>query len=223
MIFKNKRYITFDCYGTLIDWEGSICAIFQKYVHDKNIKLNMNGLVQRYIKVEYEIEQEQYRKYKEVLKIATKKLFKEEGFEILDEDTDILVNSIYKWPPFNETRQILSVLKNKGYKLVILSNIDEDIINESIKLIGINFDGIITAEKVKSYKPSYKHWQEMLKQFNVAKEEVIHVAASYMHDIIPAKEQSFNTIWINRNNEKITTAIKPDLELTNLNSLPNYL
>ncbi len=223
MIFKNKKYITFDCYGTLIDWEGSLHSVFQKYADNKNIKLNMDGLTQRYIKIEYEIEQEQYRKYKEVLKIATKRLFKEEGFEISDENTDILVNSIHKWPPFNETRQILSTLKNKGYKLMILSNIDEDIISESIKLIGINFDGIITAEKVKSYKPAYKHWQEMLKQFNAVKEEVIHVAASYIHDIIPAKEQSFNTIWINRNNEKITAAIKPDLELTNLNFLPNYL
>ena len=93
----------------------------------------------------------------------------------------------------------------------------------SIKLMGIDFDGVVTAEEVGSYKPAHGHWEEMLKRFNAQKEEVLHVAASYIHDIIPAKEQGFDAIWINRNNEQPTREIKPDLEFKDLSPLSETL
>lgn len=117
----------------------------------------------------------------------------------------------------------MAALKAKGYKLVILSNIDNEIIKRSIELIGIDFDGVVTAQEVGSYKPAHGHWVEMLKRFGTKKEEVLHVAASYVHDIIPAKEQGFDAIWINRNGEKPTREIKPDLEFSDLRPLPEAL
>lgn len=222
-MFKDKRYITFDCYGTLIDWEGGIRSAAKKLSDKNGFSLSLDGISDRYIKVELEVEAEQYRKYHEVLQLSAKKLFKQEGFDISIEDALEFADSIFSWQPFSETHDTLAILKDKGYKLVILSNIDNEIIKKSIELMGTDFDGVVTAEEVGSYKPAYGHWQEMLRRFNVKKAEVLHVAASYIHDIIPAKEQGFNAIWINRNNELPTREIKPDLEFKNLRPLPENL
>jgi len=223
MVFEGKKYITFDCYGTLIDWEGGIQAAVEKLADKHSFNLNLKGISDKYIKVELETEAERYRKYHEVLQLSAKKLFKQMGFDISDEDALEFADSIFTWQPFPETHNSLAALKNKGYKLVILSNIDNEIIKKSIELIGIEFDGVVTAEEVGSYKPAHGHWEEMPRRFNAKKDEVIHVAASYVHDIIPAKEQGFDAIWINRNNEQPTSEIKPDLEFRDLRPLPEAL
>lgn len=222
-MFTGKKYITFDCYGTLIDWEGGIRTATKKLADKNGFSLSLDGISDKYIKVELEVEAEQYRKYHEVLQLSAKKLFKQAGFDISDEDALAFADSIYGWQPFPETHDVLAELKRKSYKLIILSNIDNEIIKRSIGLMGIDFDGVVTAEEVGSYKPAHGHWEEMLKRFNAKKEEVLHVAASYVHDIIPAKEQSFDAIWINRNSENPTKEIKPDLEFKDLMPLPNLL
>lgn len=223
MVFRNKKYITFDCYGTLIDWEKGIREVLKKIAHGDGFSLNLDGITDKYIKVELIVEKEKYRKYHEVLQLSAKRLFKQEGFKISDGDALEFANSIFSWPPFAETKESLSKLKNKGYKLIILSNIDNNIIQKSIQLIGIDFDGVVTAQEVGSYKPAHGHWQEMLKRFKAKKEEVLHVAASYIHDIIPAKEQGFDAVWINRKNENPTREIRPDLEFKDLQPLPGVL
>lgn len=222
-MFTGKKYITFDCYGTLIDWEGGIRTAVKKLSDKNGFNLSLEGISDKYIKAELQIEAEQYRKYHEVLQLSAKKLFKQEGFDISDEDALEFADSIYSWQPFPETHDVLAGLKQKGYKLIILSNIDNEIIKRSIELMGIDFDGVVTAEEVGSYKPAYGHWQEMLRRFNTQKSEVLHVAASYIHDIIPAKEQGFDAIWINRNNDQPTREIKPNLEFKNLRPLSENL
>lgn len=221
MVFRNKKYITFDCYGTLINWESGIKEAVKKLTDKSNFNLSLDRITDKYIKVELEVEAEKYRKYYDVLQLAAKRLLKSEGFDISDDDALEFADSIYSWSPFPETKESLSKLKDKGYKLIVLSNIDNSIIEKSIKLIGVDFDGIVTAEEVGSYKPAHGHWQEMIKRFNAKKEEVLHVAASYIHDIIPAKEQGFDAIWINRNNEKPTKLIKRDMEFKDLRPLPD--
>lgn len=223
MIFQHKKYITFDCYGTLIDWEGGIRDAAKKLADAKGFDIKLDDISDKYIKVELEVESEQYRKYHEVLQTSAKRLFQKEGFVISDNDALEFANSIYSWPPFPETKESLTKLKNKGYKLIILSNIDNQIIQKSIQLMGISFDGVVTAEEVGSYKPAFGHWEEMLKRVNAKKEEVLHVAASYIHDIIPAKKQGFDVIWINRNHEFPTTEIRPDVEIEDLTPLPELL
>ena len=222
-MFKGKKYITFDCYGTLIDWEGGIRKALKKLAEKNGFDLDLTNISDKYIKAELEVEAEQYRKYHEVLQLSAKKLLKQMGFDISDENALDFADSIYNWQPFQETHDILAKLKRKGYKLIILSNIDNEIIKRSIKLMGIDFDGVVTAEEVGSYKPAHGHWQEMLRRFNAQKEEVLHVAASYIHDIIPAKEQGFDAIWINRSKEQPTREIRPDLEFKDLRPLPEAL
>jgi len=222
-MFKGKKYITFDCYGTLIDWEGGIRKALKKLAEKNGFDLDLTNISDKYIKAELEVEAEQYRKYHEVLQLSAKKLLKQMGFDISDENALDFADSIYNWQPFQETHDILAKLKRKGYKLIILSNIDNEIIKKSIELMAIDFDGLVTAEEVGSYKPAHGHWQEMLRRFNAQKEEVLHVAASYIHDIIPAKEQGFDAIWINRSKEQPTREIRPDLEFKDLRPLPEAL
>src|SRR5687767_12884767 len=187
-MFKNIKYVTFDCYGTLIDWEGGITDAVKRLTDKNGLNIDLRGISDEYIKVELEVEAEQYRKYHEVLQLSAKRLFQRRGVDISDNDALEFADSIFSWQPFPETHDTLALLKASGYKLVILSNIDNDIIKRSIQLMRIDFDGVITAEEVGSYKPAYGHWQEMLKRFDAQKAEVLHVAASYVHDIIPAKE-----------------------------------
>lgn len=222
-MFKGKKYITFDCYGTLIDWEGGVREAIRKLSEKNDFNLDLNNISDKYIKAELEVEAEQYRKYHEILQLSAKRLLKQMGFDLSDKDALEFADSIYNWQPFPETHDVLAQLKQRGYKLVILSNIDNQIIKRSIELMRIDFDGVVTAEEVGSYKPAHGHWEEMLRRFNAQKEEVLHVAASYVHDIIPAKEQGFDAIWINRNNEQPTREIKPNLEFKDLRPLSETL
>ena len=214
--------ITFDCYGTLIDWESGMKNALRNLTKRRNISFDIESLPERYIEIELEIEKESYRKYKEVLGLGVRRLFEEKGIMLSSEEEKIFADSINTWPPFNETTEVLRKIKEK-YKLAILSNIDEDLIKHSIKLIGVEFDGVITAEQVKSYKPSHGHWKRMMDVFKIPKENVLHVAASYVHDIVPAKELGFRVAWINRKNETPKGNIKPDYKFRDLRPLIRLL
>jgi len=214
--------ITFDCYGTLIDWESGMKNALRNLTKRRNISFDIESLPERYIEIELEIEKEGYRKYKEVLGLGVRRLFEEKGIMLSSEEEKIFADSINTWPPFNETTEVLRKIKEK-YKLAILSNIDEDLIKHSIKLIGVEFDGVITAEQVKSYKPSHGHWKRMMDVFKIPKENVLHVAASYVHDIVPAKELGFQAVWINRKDKKVKGNITPDYEFRDLRPLVNLL
>ncbi|HEX3034530.1 MAG TPA: haloacid dehalogenase type II [Thermodesulfobacteriota bacterium] len=210
--------LTFDCYGTLIDWELGMRDALEGLVRKKNISLDIESSIERYVEIELEIEHGGYRKYKEVLALGVRRLFQEKAIELTTEEETIFADTIVRWPPFPETREVLRNLKER-YKLAILSNIDNDIIRHSVSLIGVEFDAIITAEQVKSYKPSHSHWKRMLEFFDIPKERILHVAASYVHDIIPAKELGFTVAWINRKDEKIKGNMKPDYEFRDLRPL----
>jgi 2-haloacid dehalogenase len=216
------KLITFDCYGTLIDWESGMKNALRNLAEKRNLSFDIESLPEKYIEIELEIEHEGYRRYREVLEIGLRRLFEEKRIEFNHEEEKIFASSITTWLPFEETTEILRKLKER-HKLAILSNIDEDLIQHSIKLIGVEFDGVITAEEVKSYKPSHAHWKKMIGVFKIPKEGVLHVAASYVHDIVPAKELGFQVAWINRKNEKPKGNIKADYEFKDLRPLVDLL
>lgn len=215
--------ITFDCYGTLIDWELGMKDSLQSLLDRKTLSLDVNGLLKRYGEIELEVEQESYRKYREVLSISVKRAFEERQIALRPNEERIFVDTLPLWPPFAETTEVLRKLKEKGYKLGILSNIDDDLIKPSIELMGVEFDGVITAEQVKSYKPSYAHWERMLELFKMPKGKVLHVGASYVHDIAPADELGFTTVWINRKGQQPKGPANPDYEFKTLNPLTEIL
>lgn len=223
MPFENKTFVTFDCYGTLIDWEGGIRDALARIAAERGLPLALDGISGRYITHELAVQAEQYLKYHEVLQLAAKRLLAAEGFTLSDADARTFADSIYDWQPFPETHDALAALQAKGYRLVILSNIDNAILTRSIQHMGIAFDGVVTAEEIGSYKPNHGHWRTMLQRYGAARADVLHVAASYEHDIIPARDQGFDCIWINRHGLPLPGPQRPDLEFRDLRPLPDAL
>ena len=216
------KVLTFDCYGTLIDWEGGMRASLESVVQRTGLPAPWETLTAKYIEVEMDVEAEPYRPYREVLQIALRRTFESYGFEINEQEQQAFVDSIRSWPPFAETQTVLESLIRKGKQLAILSNIDNDIIRESVQHIGVPFDWIISAEDVNSYKPAHGHWTRFLEISGVPKERILHVGASALHDIRPAKEIGFRSVWVNRTNEP-SNLCEPDSMLSDLRKLPELV
>ena len=183
--------ITFDCYGTLIDWEQGMREALAGLVRSKGLSLGVDELRVAYGRFERELEHGPYRRYREVLQRGLQQAFGEHGIELTPSESAVFAKSLASWPKFPDTTEVLGQLKARGYKLVILSNVDDDLIQESLRVLELEFDGVITAEQVGSYKPSHNHWHRLLETFDVPKERVLHVAQSYTHDIEPAKAQGY--------------------------------
>jgi 2-haloalkanoic acid dehalogenase type II len=193
--------ITFDCYGTLVDWETGIHDAFKQSLKNLGLtKLEESRLFDVYVEEEKRIEAEKaYRSYRKVLAEAFNAAAKKIGKTIPKERSDLLVERLPMWRPFPDTNPALERLARK-HKLGILSNVDNDLLAGTMKHFTVPFDLIVTAEQVRSYKPHVKHFQ-------VARRSIgpdrgwLHVAASLYHDIEPASRLGIKTVWVNRKNE----------------------
>ena len=153
------------------------------------------------------------------MRIGVKEAFARFGVQVTDQESRIFGDTLGSWPKFPDTTQSLTEMKKKGCKLVILSNTDEDFIRRSIETIGVEFDEVITAEAVGSYKPARGHWDRMLQTLGVSRDVVLHVAQSYYHDVVPATALGFKMAWINRKGEAPAGDARPDYEFRDLNGL----
>jgi 2-haloacid dehalogenase len=212
-----QRWATFDCYGTLIDWNAGIGGVIERLWGVEQAP----ELLERYHELEPEVQAEQYRSYGEILTLTLERVAQEVGYGIPEGESGILAHSLPSWPPFPEVPDALRELRRRGWNLVILSNTDRSLIIESEKQIGVPFDLAIVAEDVRSYKPAPAHWEHFFEATTAEKEHHIHVAASLFHDIAPARELGLRSVWINRLGEKPEP--KPDRELTDLSKLPDTL
>ncbi|HXV02973.1 MAG TPA: haloacid dehalogenase type II [Gaiellaceae bacterium] len=212
-----QRWATFDCYGTLIDWNAGIGAVLEQLWGVEQAP----RLLERYHALEPEVEAEKYRSYGEVLTLTLERIAKEVGYGIPEGESGMLAQSLPEWPPFAEVPDTLRELRHRGWNLVILSNSDRRLIVESEKRIGVPFDLLIVAEDVKSYKPAPAHWERFFELTTADKEHHVHVAASLFHDIAPTRELGLRNVWINRLGEQADP--EPDRELTDLSALPDTL
>jgi 2-haloacid dehalogenase len=212
-----QRWATFDCYGTLIDWNAGIGAVLERLWGVEQAP----RLLERYHELEPEVEAEEYRTYGEVLTLTLERIAEEVGYGIPEGETGMLAQSLPEWPPFPEVPDALRELRHRGWNLVILSNSDRHLIVESEKRIGVPFDFLIVAEDVQSYKPAHAHWERFFDLTTADKEHHVHVAASLFHDIAPARELGLRSVWINRLGEQADP--EPDRELADLSSLPDTL
>jgi 2-haloacid dehalogenase len=210
------EWLTFDCYGTLIDWEADISEALAPLLPSS---INRNELTKRYIGLEAEIEKEQYRPYREVLAIAASRLMNELGHPLAPGKENVLVDSLPDWRAFPEVPETLRSLRAAGYRLAILSNIDRDLLASSVKKLGMVPDLLVTAQDCDSYKPSHGHWRHFQGLTGAGPSSTVHVAASLFHDIAPAGELGYRTVFINRKQETATRAI-PTRELPDLTRLP---
>jgi 2-haloacid dehalogenase len=211
------RWTTFDCYGTLIDWNAGIAGELERVFGTEAAP----RLLQRYHQVEPEVEAESYRSYREVLTLSLERVAQDERLQLPEGEAGALAKSLPEWPPFPEVPDALAELRRRGWKLAILSNSDRDLIAASQQRLGIPFDLAIVAEDVQSYKPSHGHWERFFEATTAERERHVHVAESLVHDIAPATELGLTTVWINRLDEQADP--EPTRELSDLSRLPDTL
>jgi 2-haloacid dehalogenase len=212
-----QRWATFDCYGTLIDWNLGIRRELERLFGVEAAP----QLLERYHELERELESEPFRTYREVLTLALERLAQEERIQLPEGEAGALGRSLPEWPPFPEVPPALAELRNRGWKLAILSNTDRDLIAASQRQLGVPIDLAIVAEDVQSYKPAHGHWERFFETTTAGRDNHAHVAASLFHDIKPARELDLRVVWINRLGESADP--KPDRELSDLSALPHTL
>jgi len=206
-----ERWATFDCYGTLIDWNGGIrgelARVFGEDRADERLA--------RYHELEPELQADGTLSYREVLTEAMRRL------GAPDTDQGALAQSLPNWEPFPEAPAALQEARSRGWKLAILSNTDRDFIDASMARLAVPFELAIVASEIGSYKPAHRHWERFVEQTQAAREGHVHVAASLFHDIAPANELGLRSIWINRLGE--LPEPRPTRELRDLDHLPESL
>jgi 2-haloacid dehalogenase len=215
------RWATFDCYGTLIDWEGGMRAAFARiwpdHEADRLVKIHhaVEPLIQE-IRVEG-----QPLPYREVLRRCLVAIAAVEGRDLPFGLDGSLADSLPEWPAFPEVPDAMAQLRTKGWRLAILSNIDPDLLAASVERIGVHIDLTVTATDAGSYKPAPGHWNRFFERSNADRALLVHVAASPFHDLRPAAKLGLKAVWINRLGEKSRAA--REAELPDLSGLPEKL
>ena len=198
----NRRpdVMTFDCYGTLIDWETGIRDSFRQALAERGSSDVENRIFELYEQEERRIEKElPYRSYRQVLSETVSRVARKTGWELAPEQSGFLARDLPSWKPFQDTNPALKRLVRK-YRLGILSNVDDDLLSGTLKHLAVPFEIIVTAEQVKAYKPSTAHFEKARKIIGDGG-EWLHVAGSLYHDIEPARKLGIETVWVNRKNQ----------------------
>ena len=191
----NERWATFDCYGTLVDWNGGIRAELERLFGVEHA----DRLLARFHELEPEIQAAQPgASYREVLTIALERLAEDEDLALPEGETSALARSLPSWPVFEDVPAALAEARDRGWKLAILSNTDRDLIDASMVAMGIAFQRLVVASEIGSYKPSKRHWEVFREQTGADETNHVHVAQSLYHDVAPASALGIPCIWINR-------------------------
>jgi 2-haloalkanoic acid dehalogenase type II len=214
---ESITHLTFDCYGTLIDWRNGIETHLGGLLRRKGLSSN-ERVYPTYVKLEAE-EEGSYKKYNEILSNTARKVATSFGLVIDEKEADIFSQSVPNWEPFTDAVASLLSLGELGLKRIILSNIDTEILRATIEENNLDVDGYITAEEIGSYKPAFGHWKSFFEKYRVQKSKVLHVAQSIFHDIIPAANLGISTAWINRYGEPTPRDVIPTFSLQNLSEL----
>ncbi|MDG7008802.1 MAG: haloacid dehalogenase type II [Nitrososphaerota archaeon] len=202
------RYLTFDCYGTLIDWrtgiERELTSVFGK------VSLKGQELLDTYVSAE-KVEETTYKKYREVLRRSLLSMSDRLGADVSDEAARKFAASVPRWPAFPDTAPFLREMGERGYRRYILSNVDNDLLSDTIRDHHLEVDDFVTAEQVGSYKPREGHWLEFLRRTGAKKEEVLHIAQSIYHDVVPTRRLGIDSVWVNRYSEPLPSEASPSM------------
>ena len=208
-----ERWATFDCYGTLIDWNAGIGGELARMFGTEAA----SSLLARYHEVEPQVEADDPAlPYRNVMRLTLARIA-----DVPDGDEDALGRSLPQWPPFPEVPSSLGEIHERGWRLAALSNTDRDLLDASLERIGVPFDETVVASEIGSYKPGRRHWQEFFTRTGADRARHVHVAASLFHDIAPARELGLTSVWINRLGERADP--EPTRELADLAGLPDLL
>lgn len=195
--------VTFDCFGTLIDWESGILSVLRLLCERYSVKpMPADGeLLAMYARLEGRAQEGAYRHYRDFLGEVMQKFARELGFQIAAADHSLLADSIEYWPAFGDTAASLRALKAR-YKVGVLSNIDDDLFEGALPKLGLNsvggLDLLVTAQQVSSYKPAHAHFEEAIRRLGLEKSKLLHIAQSQRHDIQPCNEMGIRCVWVDR-------------------------
>lgn len=216
--------ITFDCYGTLIDWEGGISGAFLEAAAQDGLKLERQSVLEAYEEIEPTVEAETYRSYRGVLDETALRVAERLGWHIKKDRASFLAESLPSWRPFPDTNAALGRLAASGAKFGILSNVDDDLLAGTLKHFSVDFDLLVTAQQVRSYKPALPHFREARKWMEASGTTGwLHAAQSYFHDVVPAVAFGVPVVWINRKGEAPSGDARPDKEFSTLEDLAERL
>jgi 2-haloacid dehalogenase len=222
--FSQFLVLSFDCYGTLIDWEAGILGALRPMLKAHHRNLDDASLLELYAQLEQNAEGGAYHSYREILEEVVRGTGERLRFTPTLSEVRSLPESLPKWSPFDDTMGALRALQ-RSYKLAIISNVDDDLFASSQRKLGINFDFVITAQQASAYKPSLKIFQLAEQRIGIRRDRWLHVAQSVYHDIVPAKSLGIATVWVNRPSVRpgvgVAVAVSgcPDLEVPNLAAL----
>lgn len=211
------RWASFDCYGTLIDWNEGLRSTFAELWP----RADAGSLLDRYHEIEPRVELDGALMYREVLTQSLVLLAESEGLELPSREEGALARSLPDWPPFPEVQDELQTLHDGGWRLAVLSNTDDDLLGASLGRIGVLVDSTVTARDAGSYKPAHGHWERFFSATGAERERHVHVAASLYHDVAPAEELGLRCVWINRLGEE--SDLRRAAELPDLTGLADAL
>ncbi len=222
--FTRFEIITFDCYGTLIDWETGILSALRPILSAHGVKTDDAKLLKLYGDFEQLSEQGTFHPYREVLQSVVRRFGAELGFTPTEQETRSLPESLANWKPWPDTVAALRQLKSR-FRIAILSNIDDDLFAATRPQLGVELDEVITAQQAQAYKPSLKLFELALTRVNAPAHRVLHVAQSVYHDVVPAQALGLASVWVNRPSARPGVGAvkaadgKPDLTVSSLAEL----
>jgi 2-haloacid dehalogenase len=206
--FTHVDALTFDCYGTLIDWEAGLGAAFRDVLDAHGMRHDQEDVLERFARHEAAAEAGPYRRYREVLAAGLLGVAGELGFEPSPDEVERFSRSVEDWPAFPDSTDALRRLKRR-FRLGVLTNCDDDLFAASNRRLAVDFDWVITAEQIGSYKPSERNFEVMLARLALPQDRIVHVAQSLFHDHAPAKRLGFTTVWIDRRQDRPGSGATP--------------
>ncbi len=212
--------MSFDCYGTLVDWKKGVLDILQPFFAQHDADTGREELFKLFLQEDRKLTGGDYLSYGEILASITGGMASELGVPLRPSERYVLSDNFSQWVPFPDTVESLRILK-QNFRLAIISNVDDALFRITNKMLDIEFDFIVTAEQLGSYKPSLENFHSALERFRIGKEQVLHVAQSIYHDIVPTNRLGWMNVWVNRYNEAERTVPEefPGLEVPDLSSL----
>jgi len=206
--FDRFDALTFDCYGTLIDWEAGILRGLRTVLGAAGAKAADDDLLEAYAKEEAALERGPYLRYREVLARAARGVATGLGATPTDAALEAFGGSVGDWPAFEDSADALRRLKER-FRLGVITNCDDDLFAASNRRLGVAFDWVITAQQVGSYKPSHRNFDAAFAVIDVPRQRILHVAQSLFHDHVPAKARGLTTAWIDRRHDKAGSGATP--------------
>ncbi len=224
--------VSFDCYGTLVDWEGGIVSGLRPVLDNHGVGATDDEILALHAATEHELQSPStggdYVKYRDVLRQEVLEAGKRWNFEPEAPEVDALADSLRHWQPFPDTVDALKRLKTR-YKLAIISNVDDGLFALTACHLEVEFDWIITAEQAGTYKPSTNNFEVAIERIGVPRDRILHAAESLFHDVSPAKQMGLSTVWVHRRSGKQgfgatpPADAEPDLEVPDLTTLASEL